>query len=33
MANNSQLTNAKKIKDDEFYTEYSDIQKEINAYI
>ena len=33
MANNHQLTNAKKNKDDEFYTEYSDIQKEINAYI
>lgn len=33
MANNSQLTNAKKAKDDEFYTEYSDIQKEMNAYI
>lgn len=33
MANNNSLTNAKKDKDDEFYTEYSDIQKEINAYI
>lgn len=33
MSKNHQLTNAKKNKDDEFYTEYSDIQKEINAYI
>ncbi len=33
MSNNAQLTNAKKAKDDEFYTEYSDIQKEMNAYI
>lgn len=27
------MTNAKKNKNDEFYTQYSDIQKEINAYI
>ena len=30
---NSNLTNAKKAKNDEFYTQYSDIQKEIDAYI
>lgn len=33
MANNDSLKNAKKIKDDEFYTEYSDIEKEMNAYL
>jgi len=35
MANstNSNLTNAKKVKNDEFYTQYSDIQKEIEAYL
>jgi len=33
MANNNSLTNAKKDKDDEFYTEYADIQKEMNAYL
>jgi len=32
MANHN-LTNAKKIKNDEFYTQYSDIQKEIEAYL
>ncbi|MBI2436224.1 MAG: DNA methyltransferase [Candidatus Magasanikbacteria bacterium] len=32
MANHN-LTNAKKAKNDEFYTQYSDIQKEIDAYI
>lgn len=32
MANNN-LTNAKKAKNDEFYTQYSDIQKEIEAYL
>jgi hypothetical protein len=32
MANNN-LTNAKKQKNDEFYTQYSDIQKEIEAYL
>ncbi|SMN10980.1 hypothetical protein SPBRAN_1195 [uncultured Candidatus Thioglobus sp.] len=31
MANNN-LTAAKKAKNDEFYTQFSDIQKEINAY-
>lgn len=30
---NSNLTNAKKAKNDEFYTQYSDIEKEINAYL
>lgn len=32
MANNN-LTTAKKAKNDEFYTQYSDIEKEINAYL
>ena len=32
MANNN-LTNAKRAKNDEFYTQYSDIQKEIEAYL
>ena len=32
MANKS-LTNAKKVKNDEFYTQYGDIQKEIEAYL
>jgi Adenine-specific methyltransferase EcoRI len=32
MANNN-LTNAKKTKNDEFYTQYGDIQKEIEAYL
>lgn len=30
---NSNLTSAKKAKNDEFYTQYSDIQKEIEAYL
>jgi hypothetical protein len=30
---NSNLTNAKNAKNDEFYTQYADIEKEINAYI
>ncbi|MDD5721574.1 MAG: adenine-specific methyltransferase EcoRI family protein [Candidatus Pacebacteria bacterium] len=30
---NEFLTNAKKVKNDEFYTQYSDIQKEIEAYL
>ncbi|HEY4511263.1 MAG TPA: adenine-specific methyltransferase EcoRI family protein [Candidatus Paceibacterota bacterium] len=30
---NSNLTNAKKAKNDEFYTQYGDIQKEIEAYL
>jgi len=30
---NKNLTNAKKAKNDEFYTQYHDIEKEINAYV
>jgi len=30
---NSNLTQAKRVKNDEFYTQYSDIQKEIEAYL
>ena len=30
---NIQLTNAKSAKNDEFYTQYADIQKEVNAYL
>jgi hypothetical protein len=30
---NNNLSNAKKVKNDEFYTQYSDIQKEISAYL
>lgn len=30
---NSSLTNAKRAKNDEFYTQYHDIQKEISAYL
>ncbi len=30
---NSNLTNAKRAKNDEFYTQYSDIQKEVEAYL
>jgi len=30
---NSNLTNAKRAKNDEFYTQYNDIEKEINAYL
>ena len=30
---NSNLTNAKRAKNDEFYTQYGDIQKEIEAYL
>ena len=33
MADNKDLGNAKKAKNDEFYTGYSDIQAEINAYL
>jgi len=32
MANNSSFSKAKKAKSDEFYTQYDDIQKEIEAY-
>lgn len=30
---NKNLTNAKRVKNDEFYTQYGDIQKEIQAYL
>jgi len=30
---NSNLSNAKNVKNDEFYTQYHDIEKEINAYL
>ena len=30
---NKNLTNAKRVKNDEFYTQYGDIQKEIGAYL
>lgn len=30
---NKNLANAKKVKNDEFYTQYSDIQKEVEAYL
>ena len=30
---NKNLTNAKRVKNDEFYTQYSDIEKEIGAYL
>ncbi len=30
---NSNLTNAKRAKNDEFYTQYADIQKEMEAYV
>lgn len=33
MANNNNLTSAKRAKNDEFYTQYGDIQKEIEAYL
>ncbi len=33
MAKNQNLSQAKSAKNDEFYTQYADIQKEINAYI
>lgn len=32
MAKNSNLSQAKAAKNDEFYTQYADIQKEVNAY-
>ncbi|MBI3020009.1 MAG: adenine-specific methyltransferase EcoRI family protein [Parcubacteria group bacterium] len=32
-SSNKNLTNAKRVKNDEFYTQYSDIQKEIEAYL
>lgn len=33
MANNSELRAARAAKSDEFYTQYADIQKEVNAYL
>ena len=30
---NTNLANSKTAKNDEFYTQYADIQKEINAYL
>ena len=30
---NTNLSEAKNAKNDEFYTQYADIQKEVNAYI
>ena len=33
MAGNADLRAAKKAKNDEFYTQYADIQKEVNAYL
>ena len=33
MKKNSNLTKAKEQKNDEFYTQYADIEKEINAYL
>ncbi len=30
---NKNLTNAKKAKNDEFYTQFSDIQKEVESYL
>ena len=33
MAKNSNLGAAKAAKNDEFYTQYADIQKEVNAYL
>jgi len=33
MRENKQLTKAKNAKNDEFYTQYNDIQKEVNAYL
>ena len=33
MSGNRDLTDARKAKNDEFYTQYSDIEKEINAYL
>ena len=30
---NTGMTSAKGAKNDEFYTQYSDIQKEVNAYL
>ena len=33
MSKNKTLSDAKSAKNDEFYTQYADIQKEVNAYL
>lgn len=33
MAKNTKLSEAKSKKNDEFYTQYADIEKEVNAYL
>lgn len=33
MSKNKTLSAAKSAKNDEFYTQYNDIQKEVNAYL
>lgn len=33
MSKNKTLSAAKSAKNDEFYTQYADIQKEVNAYL
>ena len=33
MSNNSNLGTARNAKNDEFYTQYDDIQKEVNCYV
>lgn len=33
MADNTSLSAAKNAKNDEFYTQYSDIEAEMNAYV
>ena len=33
MRENKKMQSAKDAKNDEFYTQYSDIQKELNAYL
>ena len=32
MSKNANLSNAKKAKNDEFYTRFEDIEKELNSY-
>ena len=33
ISNNSNLSNAKRVKNDEFYTQYADIEREMQAYL
>ena len=33
MANNQNLSDKRKTKNDEFYTQYEDIEREMNAYL